>query len=93
MSSSFNKYYYDQFTKKTLIRDEWSEDDTKTKLQIASESVVALLDHLDEDDQFGMVLFDDKAYLMKKNHFRKRNRYGRTQKRDTGYFPRWWNKS
>lgn len=66
MSSSFNKYYYDQFTKKTLIRDEWSEDDTRTKLQIASESVVALLDHLDEDDQFGMVLFDDKAYLMKK---------------------------
>ncbi len=61
MSSNFNSYYYD---------DPWQarkedEDTTKTKMQIANESVNILIDQLKKDDKFGMVLFDDGAYLGK----------------------------
>ncbi|MGC9366292.1 MAG: vWA domain-containing protein [bacterium] len=63
MSSGFNRYYYDQFGNEVEIED--SEDLDKTKMQIANEAIVDLLDHLDEDDRFGMVLYDDRAYLAK----------------------------
>jgi Ca-activated chloride channel homolog len=65
MGSSFNKYYYDQFGRKTEIENYENEDQGKSKMEIASESVVALLDNLGEDDRFGMVLFDNDAYLAK----------------------------
>jgi len=63
MSSQFNKYYYDQFGNQ-LERENLKESD-KTKMEIANESVVALLDHLNDEDRFGMVLFDDNGYLAK----------------------------
>ncbi len=62
MGSSFNRYYYDRFGNESFKED---EDYSKSKMQVASESVVGLLDHLNEDDRFGMVLFDDQAYLAK----------------------------
>ena len=62
MSSGFDSYYYDQFTGK---KQENSEDSEKTKMQIANESVNVLLDQLNDDDRFGMVLFDDQSYLGK----------------------------
>lgn len=67
MSSPFNRYYYDQFgTRRELFTEDESEKDmTKTKMQVAAESAVALLDHLNPEDSFGMVLFDDVAYLAK----------------------------
>ncbi len=68
MSSPFNRYYYDQFgTKKELSTEEkeGEKDMTKTKMQVAAESAVALLEHLNPEDSFGMVLFDDVAYLAK----------------------------
>ena len=65
MSSSFNSYYYDQFTGTRKKRVENSEDDNKSKMQIANESVNVLLDQLKADDRFGMVLFDDSAYIGK----------------------------
>ena len=58
MSSGFDSYYYDDM-------GENSEDESKTKMQIANESVNILLDQLNEEDRFGMVLFDDGAYLAK----------------------------
>ncbi len=60
MSSHFDRYYYDQFGRK-------QEDNStgKSKMKVASESVAALLGHLSPDDRFGMVLFDDRAYLAK----------------------------
>ncbi|MBU2100750.1 VWA domain-containing protein [Candidatus Micrarchaeota archaeon] len=61
MSSGFDSYYYDQFGNKVEVE----EDSGKTKMQIANESVVALLDHLNEDDKFGMVLFDNSGYIGK----------------------------
>ena len=65
MSSSFDSYYYDQFTGAKKDNKENTEDDNKSKMQIASEAVNVLLDQLKDDDRFGMVLFDDTSYLGK----------------------------
>ena len=66
MSSSFNKYYYDQFGNKKLVEEtEENGDFEKSKMQVASESVVALLNNLEDDDRFGMVLFESNAHLAK----------------------------
>jgi len=59
MSSSFTRYYYDDMGKPVQERG----DDSKMK--VARESIVNLLDHLTEKDRFGMVLFDNKDYLAK----------------------------
>ena len=64
MTSAFNEYYYDNFGNKVVI-DETGRDNRKSKIEIATESVVALLDHLQDDDRFGMVLYNDSAYLAK----------------------------
>jgi Ca-activated chloride channel family protein len=63
MGSPFNRYYYDQFGNQEALGDE--EDWDKSKMQVASEAIVALTKHLNDDDRFGMVLFDDQAYLAK----------------------------
>ena len=62
MSSSFNQYYYDRFGKRIEVEE---GDFKKSKMEIANESVVALFDHLNDDDRFGMVLFNNGAYLAK----------------------------
>lgn len=59
MSSSLNSYYYDgnsSFEK---------NESYKSKMELANEAVNLMLDELNEDDRFGMVLFDDSAYLAK----------------------------
>ncbi|MEW5804946.1 MAG: VWA domain-containing protein [bacterium] len=63
MRSVFDKYYYDQFGVRNEL--EVSEDSSKTKIQVAAESIVGLIDHLEADDRFDMVLFDDTAYVAK----------------------------
>ena len=57
MSSSFSSYYYDEKVEE--------KDKNKTKMQIANESVNILIDQLNDDDRFGMVLFDNTSYLAK----------------------------
>ena len=37
----------------------------KSKMVIANESIVSLLEHLNDDDRFGMVLFETNAHLAK----------------------------
>ncbi|HOX96753.1 MAG TPA: VWA domain-containing protein [bacterium] len=65
MGSSFDQYYYDGFGNQKL-NSAWSEEDAgKSKMQVASESLVAMLDHLNPDDRLGIVLFDDQSYLAK----------------------------
>jgi Ca-activated chloride channel family protein len=64
MSSPFDSYYYDQFGNRVEL-EVTGEDLEKTKIEIAAESVVALLDHLGDDDRLGMVLFNDSAFLAK----------------------------
>lgn len=61
MGSPFDQYYYDRFGN----RVEQKEDESgKTKMQIADESVIGLLDHLKPEDRFGLVIFSDNAYLV-----------------------------
>tara|TARA_Y100000310_G_scaffold151291_1_gene150887 strand:+ start:24379 stop:26115 length:1737 start_codon:yes stop_codon:yes gene_type:complete len=65
MSSSFDRYYYDQFGNRIENEGFDSRDASKTKMKVASEAVVDLIGHLNDDDRFGVVLFDDSAYLAK----------------------------
>ena len=62
MGSPFNRYYYDQFGQQVTLND---SEAGKTKIQVATESIVALLGHLNADDRFGMVVFTDGASLAK----------------------------
>lgn len=61
MSSPFSSYYYDNNgTSKPS-----SEDRPKSKMEIANQSIVAMLDHLSGTDRFAMVLFDTRGYRAK----------------------------
>ncbi len=55
MGSFFNEYYYDQ---KGRQRRQHSR---QAKIDVASESLLTLLDQLKHGDNFGLVLFDDTA--------------------------------
>jgi Ca-activated chloride channel homolog len=62
MGSPFDTYYYDRFGNMVTLPE---KEANKTKIEVARESVVALLDHLNDGDSFGMVLFDTEASLAK----------------------------
>lgn len=57
MSSVMEEYYYD---------NPFKQIEYKTKMKVANESINILLDQLNDDDRFGMVLFDDEAYVGQK---------------------------
>ena len=61
MGASFNSYYYDKSGNKV----ENKEKESKKKIEIATESIVAMLSHLNDDDRVGVVLFDHNAYRAK----------------------------
>ena len=65
MISTFNSYYYDQLSldKKNISK---SDDDKKSKMEIANESVNILIDQLKADDRLGIVLFNHEAKILKK---------------------------
>jgi Ca-activated chloride channel family protein len=56
MSSAFNTYYYD---------GKRSHKESKSKMQVANETIVNMLKHLKGDDRLAIVLFDDRAYKVK----------------------------
>jgi Ca-activated chloride channel family protein len=56
MGSQFNSYYYDK---------KQNSSERKSKMEIANETIVSMLDHLKDDDSLGVVLFDDRAYPVK----------------------------
>lgn len=56
MQSSLNEYYYD---------NPFKFGENKSKMKAANEAVNILIDQLNADDKFGMILFDDAAYLGK----------------------------
>ncbi|MFC1865376.1 VWA domain-containing protein [Chloroflexota bacterium] len=62
MSGSFGEYYYDQFGEKVELSE---EDQGMAKIEVAKQSIVAMLDHLDDEDRLGIVLFNRDAYLAK----------------------------
>jgi Ca-activated chloride channel family protein len=61
MGANFDSYYYDKHGNKV----ETKEKSNKTKMQIATESIVAMLSHLKDNDRVGIVLFDSRAYRAK----------------------------
>lgn len=71
MSSSFDRYYYDQFGQGSPVARSAEEDPDAgaSKMEVAAKSLVALLEHLDDGDRLGIVLFDDQAYTAKPLRF------------------------
>ena len=65
MTSTFSSYYYDRFSNdiKNISK---SNDDKKSKMEIANESVNILIDQLKAGDRFGIVLFNEIAQTLKK---------------------------
>jgi Ca-activated chloride channel family protein len=59
MSSSFNRYYYDQFRDPSQ-KPKDADWDT-SKMEIAKEAIGAMVDRLEPDDRFGLVVFDSTA--------------------------------
>ncbi len=57
MESPFDTYHYDG--------NKTRESSNKSKMEIAKNVVADLTQHLGKDDRFGMVVFDDVAYLAK----------------------------
>lgn len=64
MSSQFDQYHYDSQGNPTP-RGNADDDFSRSKMEVANESVVGLLDHLTDDDRLGVVLFDSTAHLAK----------------------------
>ena len=62
MGSAFDAYHYDNMGNR--VNNEKS-DKHKKKMQIANESIVAMLSHLKNDDRLGIALFDHGAYKAK----------------------------
>lgn len=67
MSSSFSSYYYDQLGDREPheLTEEEKQELSKAKIQVATESLAGLVDHLDEDDHLGVVPFNNGAHLAK----------------------------
>ncbi|MBN2238685.1 MAG: VWA domain-containing protein [Dehalococcoidales bacterium] len=58
MKSPFDSYYYDRYGTGHAVEDVDFRDE---KIDIATESITALIDHLTEDDLFGLVVFNKDA--------------------------------
>lgn len=63
MSAPFNKHYYDG---RLPAAEADPADAPRTKLEVATRSIVGLLSHLRDDDRLGIVLFDQAAYRAKR---------------------------
>jgi len=63
MSSPFNQYYYDRFGNQVEL--DWKERNTQ-KIEVAKDAVIDVLGRLNNDDRFGIVLFNDRAYLLQR---------------------------
>ena len=66
MDFIFSRYYYDSFLdgKKNISKSD-DEDDKKSKMEISKESLNILIDQLKPDDKIGIVLFNERAKILK----------------------------
>jgi Ca-activated chloride channel family protein len=62
MSSPFDRYYYDRFGNR---QEADAAERGRTKIEVATASIVSLISHLGEGDRLGIVLFNGEAYLAK----------------------------
>lgn len=58
MSSRFDRYYYDGPDPDDL-------EENQRKIEVAKEAIEGLLDHLEDEDRLGIVLYDDEGHLAK----------------------------
>ncbi len=56
MESGFDSYYYDS---------NFFKANNKSKMQVANKAVNTLIDQLNKDDRFGMIVFNSEAYIAK----------------------------
>ncbi|KPQ45388.1 MAG: von Willebrand factor type A domain protein [Candidatus Methanoperedens nitroreducens] len=61
MRTNFDQYYYDRFGNK---REAMGKVVDVTKMEIASQTIVNLIEHLKDDDRFGLLVFSDNALLV-----------------------------
>jgi len=61
MSSPFNLYYYDRLGNRAELP--WEEQHLQ-KIEVAKDAVTSILEQLNDDDRFGIVLFNSRAYLL-----------------------------
>ncbi|WP_136690109.1 vWA domain-containing protein [Halorhabdus amylolytica] len=61
MSSEFDQYYYDRFGNKHTVE----EDDSRSKMAVARDALVALTEQLEPEDRLGIVLFNNEASVAK----------------------------
>jgi len=61
MSSPFNEYYYDRSGNPVELG--WNERNMQ-KIEVAKDAVRSILDQLNDDDRFGIVLYSSQAYLL-----------------------------
>ena len=64
MTSKFYSYYYD-CSSDDIKNTMKSDDEKKSKMEIANESVNILIDQLKADDRFGIVIFNEVAKIVK----------------------------
>jgi Ca-activated chloride channel homolog len=63
MGESYTQYYYDQWGKQI---DAYADEPARmTKMSSATQSVVSILNQLNNDDRFAIVEFNSNAYLVK----------------------------
>jgi Ca-activated chloride channel family protein len=61
MTDAFNEYYYDGSGNRAELS--WNER-SKQKIEVAKDAVLSILEQLNDDDRFGIVLYDTNAYLL-----------------------------
>ena len=61
MGSQFDQYYYDRFGNRHTVE----EGDSRTKMAVAKDALVALTEQLHPDDRVGVVLFNNEATVAK----------------------------
>ena len=61
MGSSFDEYYYDRFGNRQEVENYTGD----RKIEVATDVVASMTEHLNEDDRFGMVVFNGDAAVAK----------------------------
>jgi len=63
MSSPLNEYYYDSAGNQMRLD---IRERNLAKIEVAKDAIIAIMDQLDYDDHFGIVLFNSRAHLLER---------------------------
>jgi Ca-activated chloride channel family protein len=62
MSSAFDEYYYDR---SGIQKHLGTSELRRSKIAVAEDAIITILDQLDSGDRLGIVLFNDRSYLLR----------------------------